>query len=104
MADRSSTDVADHVAPHVADLPSTNFSDPPPKVADGIPSGGSERRFPKAVAWTLFIACLVSGAALLLNDRAGLRLLGLALLVAPLAAFLALQFAYYLVERFRASR
>jgi len=63
-----------------------------------------ERRIRYPLLWLLFIAIMVVGAALTSSPVGWRQALGLAMLLGPVAVLAAVTLAYYLVERFKASR
>ncbi len=63
-----------------------------------------ERRLRYPLLWLAFIAVMIAGAVLVSSPNAWQQGLGLALIIGPVVALAAATLAYYLVERFRASR
>ncbi len=63
-----------------------------------------ERRLRYPLLWLAFIAVMIVGAALVSFPDGGRQAIGLALLLGPVVILATVTIAYYLVERFRASR
>ncbi|MES2155357.1 MAG: hypothetical protein V4510_09505 [bacterium] len=63
-----------------------------------------ERRLRYPLLWLGFIVLMIAGATLVSSPSGGLQALGLALILGPVLLLAAVTLAYYLVERFRASR
>ena len=64
----------------------------------------ADRRLRYPLLWAAFIAILIVGAALVSSKDGWVQALGLAMLAVPLIGFGVIALAYYLVERFRASK
>ena len=64
----------------------------------------ADRRLPHGLLWAGFIASILAGAVLILNERPALRAVGLVLIVLPLLLFVGLTLVFYAVDRARAER
>jgi hypothetical protein len=62
----------------------------------------ADRRLRYPLLWLLFLACMVTGAGLLLSPDGTRQAAGLFLLVAPLVGLGLLTGIYYALERWRA--